>query len=226
MQLVFDLETVPDPALPFEPREPGQFPPPVHHQIVALGYCWLTDGWTIERMGVLCPDELDALRRFVEGVEKKRPSLIGFNSRRFDVPVLAARCFRHGMPLGWAQRYGNRYKHDLHLDVADWLTNYGAAAPTKLDTWARAMGLPGKRGVDGSDVAGLWAAGEWERISSYCLEDVVTTALVAARAVLGAQYADAAKNIVEAAEKEPRLYGWCGEIDRAMALPCAAIAAE
>jgi predicted PolB exonuclease-like 3'-5' exonuclease len=178
------------------------------------------------RMGVLGPDELDAVATFTSEVRERCPQLIGFNSRRYDVPVLVARCFRHGRSTGWAQRYANRYKPDLHADIADWLTNYGAAAPTKLDTWAKAMGLSGKRGVDGSDVAGLWAAGRWEEIASYCLEDVVTTALVAVRARGGIDGAQITQGIIEAAEKEPRLYGWCGEIDRAMVLPYAAIAAE
>jgi predicted PolB exonuclease-like 3'-5' exonuclease len=226
MRLVFDLECIRDEALPWEPKEPDQFPPPVHHRIVAIGYCWLKDDWSVVRMGVLGPDELDAVATFTAEVRERCPQLIGFNSRRYDVPVLVARCFRHGRSTGWAQRYGNRYKPDIHADISDWLTNYGAAPPTKLDTWARAMGLPGKRGVDGGDVAELWAAGRWEEIASYCLEDVVTTALVAVRARGGIDGAPITQGIIEAAEKESRLYGWCGEIDRALVLPYAAIAAE
>ena len=36
----------------------------------------------------------------------------------------------------------------------------------------RALGSPGKDGFDGSQIAGAWAAGEFDKIAEYCRDDV------------------------------------------------------
>ena len=58
------------------------------------------------------------------------------------------------------------------------LADRGAARMTSLDNAARLIGLPGKMGVDGSQVEGLHRAGRLEEIRHYCLTDVIQTAFV------------------------------------------------
>ena len=49
---------------------------------------------------------------------------------------------------------------------------------TSLDGAARIIGLPGKDGVDGSQVEGLFHAGQLEALRRYCLSDVAQTAFL------------------------------------------------
>ena len=75
--------------------------------------------------------------------------------------------------------YRYRYSEAGHLDLADMLTDYGASRSTGgLDAMARLIGLPGKVGVDGSQVEGLYNAGQLELIKNYCLSDVAQTAFL------------------------------------------------
>ena len=83
--------------------------------------------------------------------------------------------FKRLEPLLWALGL------PMLLAGYDQLADYGAGSPGNLDDAARALGLPGKAGLDGSDVAGLYAAGELDAIRRYCARDVLATALVWAR---------------------------------------------
>ena len=58
------------------------------------------------------------------------------------------------------------------------LADHGATRPVSLDALARLIGLPGKVGVDGSQIEGLYNAGKVEVIQNYCLADVAQTALL------------------------------------------------
>ena len=91
---------------------------------------------------------------------------------RFDLPVIALRSLCHGVPLGWYYRERNvryRYSEEGHLDLCDWLADHGATRSGSLDAVARLIGLPGKVGVDGSQVEGLYRAGQLAAIQRYCL---------------------------------------------------------
>ena len=110
-----------------------------------------------------------------------RPVLVTFNGRSFDLPVLALRALCHGVPMGWYYRDPStryRYSDQGHLDLCDWLADHGATRSSSLDAIARLVGLPGKIGVDGSQVEGLFRDGQLAAIESYCLADVAQTALV------------------------------------------------
>ena len=85
------------------------------------------------------------------------------------------------MSLGWYYRERNvryRYSEEGHLDLCDWLADHGATRSGSLDAVARLIGLPGKVGVDGSQVEGLYMAGQLAAIQRYCLADVAQTALL------------------------------------------------
>jgi len=51
----------------------------------------------------------------------------------------------------------------------------GAKGSISMDKLAKALGLEGKDGFDGSMVAEAWANGEHDRIAEYCADDVVKT---------------------------------------------------
>jgi len=192
--LVLDIETVPDTERWTPPEAPGApvFPPSWAHRVVVVGYLWLDSAYRVQRFGVVAAPAggaadarehalLAELSRFVE---RTRPTLVTYNGRAFDLPVIALRALCHGVPLPWYYRERTvraRYSEDGHLDLCDWLADHGATRAGSLDAIARLIGLPGKVGVDGSQVAGLYQAGDLAAIERYCLADVAQTALLLLR---------------------------------------------
>jgi hypothetical protein len=189
--LVLDIETIPDHERWRPPEdEQARFPPTWAHRIVVIGALWLDHGYRLKRFGVLGEPtptgSADATERalladFSRFVGKARPILVTYNGRSFDLPVIALRALCHGLSLAWYYREKNvrsRYSEEGHLDLCDWLADHGATRSGSLDALARLIGLPGKTGVDGSQVDGLYRAGQLEMIQRYCLSDVAQTALL------------------------------------------------
>src|SRR5262249_41466573 len=121
------------------------------------------------------------LESFSEIVGEKRPVIVTYNGRSFDLPVIALRSLCHAVPLGWYYRdkaVRDRRSDLGHLDLCDWLADHGAGRAGKLDALTRLIGLPGKGDVNGSQVEGLYNQGQLATIQNYCLGDVVQTALL------------------------------------------------
>jgi 3'-5' exonuclease len=185
--LVLDIETVPDGDLYRPPEKPSgtekPFPPVYAHRIVVMGVLWLDAGHRMTRLGVLGEgkDEAGVLWAFSDFMRKNEPDIVTFNGRSFDMPVILQRSLRHGVPMAWFYGRGDyRYRYSVagHLDLCDLLAEHGAARYVSLDAAARLVGLPGKVGVDGSQVEGLWHAGQIETLKNYCLCDVAQTAFL------------------------------------------------
>jgi 3'-5' exonuclease len=194
--LILDIETIPDTDRWNRPETPHgvepSFPPTWAHRIVVVGCLWLDHGYRLKRFGVI--GEHDAvttgsldhrehhlLEDFSRFVGRARPVLVTYNGRSFDLPVIVMRSLCHAIALPWYYRDRDiryRYSEDGHLDLCDWLADHGATRAGKLDAVARLIGLPGKIGVDGSQVEGLYHAGQLESIQKYCLADVAQTALL------------------------------------------------
>jgi predicted PolB exonuclease-like 3'-5' exonuclease len=190
--LVVDLETVRDTAVldgRWQPKDgKDDWPPPIGWKIIALGMVVAevtsSQGRTTFRVkGLRCGlgDEREMLTKFWSYFENHAPTLVTFNGRRFDVPVLLHRAFMHGIrtPVWFQSRNGGnssypyRYSADRHCDLLDQLSGYGACATGSLDLIAAAVGLPGKVGGHGSEVEAMYEAGEFDRIAAYCECDVI-----------------------------------------------------
>lgn len=190
--LIFDIETIVDPELPIVDGSDAQkLPPPPHHRVIAIGGLLLNSGDLLpRRLGIIGRDtdeEEPILREFSDLVEKHQPTLVTYNGRGFDLPVLAMRCFRHGIPFrGYYRSRDMRYRFTEagHFDLMDYLADYGASRPAKLDVMAKLCGMPGKVGVDGKDVGPLFHKGRIEEIRNYCLCDVIQTSGVFLRVQL------------------------------------------
>ena len=95
---------------------------------------------------------------------------------------------------------------------------------TSLDGAARLIGLPGKVGVDGSQVEGLYHAGQLEALRHYCLSDVAQTAFLFLRYRLVAGlierdvYRRAAAGLLAALELDGRFARLLAGVDRARLL--------
>ena len=194
--LVLDIETIPDtfrwtrPDTTSDPRQ--GFPPTWAHRIVVIGCLWLDHHYRLKRLGVIgdasaigsASDEQrerELLEDFSRFVGKARPVLVTYNGRSFDLPVIVLRSLTHAVPLPWYYREKDmryRFSEEGHLDLCDWLAEHGATRSGSLDAVAKLIGLPGKLGVDGSQVEGLYQAGQLDAIQRYCLSDVAQTALL------------------------------------------------
>jgi hypothetical protein len=119
--------------------------------------------------------------------------LVTWNGRTFDLPVLSLRAFKLGVPFEWYYKDRNmryRYSDEGHLDLMDFLGDYGAARNAKLGDVARLIGLPGKVGeVSGAGVHDIYKStvGEMDTkvsamkqasVGRYCLQDTIQTALI------------------------------------------------
>ncbi len=230
--LVLDIETIADPELVWDAAVDG-FPPAPFHQVVALGVLWLDGDYGFQKLGAFggesdaTPDEATVLREFSDFVGKRHPTMVTFNGRRFDLPVLANRMLKHGVPFPayYVKRdYRYRYSDDGHIDLADLLTDYGASRMPSLDALARLVGMPGKMEVDGSKVQSMYEHGKHAEIRDYCLHDVVQTTFVFLRAELlrgrldERAYRKRATSLWDALEQDSRVATVLDKADKSQAL--------
>lgn len=192
--IVFDIETVPDDALwkpaPPKPRarKKDDFAPLYAHRPIVIGFGIFDDALNCGYIGVTAgDDEVKLISDFTGWLAGQDATIVTFNGRGFDVPVLGLRALRHGIPqLFNTVGHRKRYTEDKHLDLFDALTEYGALGRGgfSLDVLTQVIGLGGKNGMDGSMVAGMYARGEIEKIKGYCACDVGRTAFLLFRYLL------------------------------------------
>jgi len=164
---------------------------PLHlHRVVVIS-CALRDrdSFKVWSIGAGGESEGELIQRFFDGIDRYTPQIVSWNGGGFDLPVLHYRGLVHGVKarrywdLGEDDRdfkwnnYISRY-HSRHLDLMDLLALYQGRANAPLDDLAQLMGLPGKLGMEGSQVWGAYQAGKLPEIRNYCETDVVNTYLV------------------------------------------------
>ncbi len=145
---------------------------------------------------------------FWRGWEKYgRPTLVSFNGRTFDVPLLELSAFRFGLPIPtWFalqaksfEQPRNRFNLDAHIDLQEMLTNFGSTRFTGgLNLASNLIGKPGKMDVQGDMVQDMFDAGRLKEINDYCRCDVLDTYFVflRSRVVLGQLSLDEEQGIV------------------------------
>ena len=195
IDMVWDLETIQDRELLDDNFPRDKFAHPSAHEIVDISVAtFKRDAFPsdeileIQSLGSARGNEVEMLSGFVKFMEKKRPRLVGFNSRGFDLEVIKYRCFKHGIQFPtyfqtgtkW-DSYRSRYSPDWHLDIMDFLSSYGASQKFSLDLASRAIGLPGKIGISGADVGRYFLEGRHDEIRNYCEVDVVETSALMLR---------------------------------------------
>jgi predicted PolB exonuclease-like 3'-5' exonuclease len=189
--------------------EESPFPPPQAHRVVAIAHVDIdmdistspryrcmggssACSWSVddENADML---EKALLERFSNNMvwgEGEAIELVTWNGRGFDLPVLSMRSLKHGIPFEWYyairdMRY--RYSTTGHLDLMDFLADYGAAKPMKLGDAARLIGLPGKTDMTGASVHDMVRASrksphiaseKMDEVGRYCWQDAIQTALI------------------------------------------------
>jgi hypothetical protein len=227
--VVFDIETVPDVeagrrilgleglddaavlaamAAQRQQLRGNDFQPGHLHRIVAISIALRrSDEFRVLSLGAEADPEPELVRQFFGGIDKYRPVLVSWNGSGFDLPVLHYRALRHAIaaPKYWAMdgdakwdnyigRYGFR-----HTDLMDVLALYQARSYAPLHELALVLGLPGKLGMDGSQVASAFAAGKLAEIRAYCETDVLNTWLIYLRFLLMRGQIDAKEHDSEVA---------------------------
>ena len=211
--LVFDTESVADASLVAKLRYPGESLDPAEavrryreelmakHDSDFIPYTFqvpvsvvvgkVRDDFRLE--DVVCLDDPQfrphvITEHFWRGWEKyHRPTLVTFNGRGFDVPLLELAAFRFGIGVpGWFQVTGksfdqprSRYNTTAHIDLCELLTNFGSSRFNGgLNLAANLLGKPGKMDVQGDMVQDMFVAGKLAEINDYCRCDVLDTYFV------------------------------------------------
>lgn len=215
--LVFDIETVADEDLikevkyPHEqitPREARKkytdeliekkdddFIPHTFQFPVTLAMAKLRGDFTIVDLPVLTfeqggPGKL--VESFWRGWEKYQcPTLVTFNGKGFDLPVMEHMAFRYGIPIpGWmtskmsfdgriilggtSENPRYRYNALSHIDVMEILSNFRSYVGG-MNLAAKGIGCPGKIETNGQEVQEMFDQKRFAEIHDYCRCDVLDT---------------------------------------------------
>ncbi len=122
----------------------------------------------------------EIVKKFWQGIAYfPKVKLVTFNGRGFDLPLLELAAFRFGSGGGaYFQSSRGRFSGN-HLDLLDWMTNYGAwRLAGGLDLLSKILGKPGKMGVSGDQVYAMHLEGKKQAINDYCLFDTLDTYFV------------------------------------------------
>jgi 3'-5' exonuclease len=161
----------------------SDFLPIAFHIPISIVVGNVTGDHVLTAVEVLCAQDYSEegiVCEFWRRVEIFPGTLVSFNGRAFDLPVLEMQALRYGCqaPRYFNEKYGHRYRYseERHYDLFDFLSNAGVhRIRGGFNLLARLIGLPGKTWVDGSMIQGLWEAGQLSLIHAYCRQDVIQT---------------------------------------------------
>ncbi len=202
--LVYDIETVTDKALLNKVLYDGSglsdeqayqkhlselseidktFVNPSFHTPISLAAVAVADDFEIIKIGLFGGEKRTPcaiVTNFWDTYREKRPVLVDFNGKGFDLRVLEMWAFRCGisLPREHFDKYGirHRFSDEKHLDLHEFLTNYGAIRfAGGLNLFSKILGKPGKTSTKGEMVQELYDAGDRFRIDDYCLSDAMDT---------------------------------------------------
>ncbi len=204
----------------------SEFLPPHLQRVVAIS-CVLRarDKLAVWSLGDANDGEASLIQRFFELFDRYTPQVVSWNGSGFDFPVLHYRSLMHGLTAArywdWGDddrdfkfnNYLSRY-HTRHLDLMEVLAQFQPRVYAPLDAMAKLCGLPGKLGMDGSQVWDAYRRGEINAIRAYCETDVVNTYLLYLRFLLLRGVLDAPAHAEEVALVRKRLselpiVPWC-----------------
>jgi len=107
--------------------------------------------------------------------EKTYPILVGHNLVAFDLPYIWRRAKVHGLEIPSCIKPPVELKpwmNGVFDTMAEWA---GIRDRISLDMLCKVFDVPGKDGFSGADVYDAYLAGELNKISDYCADDVKRT---------------------------------------------------
>lgn len=159
--------------------------------------------------------EASILGAFLGHFERRRPVLVGYNSRNADVHILMQRAFVNGLQLPeFFKEATEKPWNQTGIDLMDFLGGRGKGYSASLDEVANLCGIPGKLDTTGDDVARLFYGGRSRDVVEYNMFDALTTYLVWLRfecfagRFTSAQYVDEQNRVRKLlAEESEKPYG-------------------
>lgn len=139
-------------------------------KVCCIGWAW-DDGEALSVIGA----EAYVLASAIDRISMSAPqygltTIVGHNVANFDLRFLMQRAIVLGIPLpSWFPRDPKPWSREVFDTMTAWA---GAKDSISLDNLCKVLGIPGKDGVDGSMVAGMWRRGELDAIAEYCRADV------------------------------------------------------
>lgn len=117
--------------------------------------------------------EADIIKQFFDFLKgqynptrQMRPRFIGHNIVNFDLRFLLQRAIVLGIrPPSFIPFNAKPWDDTVYDTMAEWSGFKGSISMDKL---AKALGLPGKQGIDGSQVWPMVAAGRIKEVADYC----------------------------------------------------------
>jgi predicted PolB exonuclease-like 3'-5' exonuclease len=219
-------------------RQGDDFPPLVLHVPISIALGDVSADHVLRKVESLAVDnysEAELVREFWRRLESFNGCLVSFNGRQFDLPVLELQALRYGLrcPVHFSESgRRRRYATSRHLDLFDFLSNYGVfRLRGGINALLQMIGLPGKEAMDGSRVQQAYEAGQMDKIHRYCRRDVVQTYFLFLRVQLlrgeitEDQYAaakQASSVLLEGAlecEADPSSQAFIGATDEIRSLP-------
>jgi uncharacterized protein YprB with RNaseH-like and TPR domain len=179
-------DPAPDPSTVFEERA-GIYSEFAKIVCISFGNIHNDAGiWKIRLKSIADDDEARLLTNFARVVDRmiatyKDIRFCGHNIKEFDIPFICRRFVINNIPLPpCLQLSGKKPWEITHIDTME-LWKFGDNKNfTSLSLLAQVLGIPSpKNDIDGSQVAGVyWNDHDLQRISTYCIQDVYTTAKV------------------------------------------------
>lgn len=132
-------------------------------------------------------DESALLRKFwsqYRNLRKGSRQMIGYNIAYFDIPFLMQRSWLLGVPVpDTVYTLPGRYLEPTFVDIAQAWSGSARNGFVKLDTIAKAFGIPGKpNGINGGDFARLFNNPETQQVAlDYLAGDLQMTVTIAER---------------------------------------------
>ncbi len=205
--LILDTESIPDGQLLSQSKYPGEnlppeeavkraqdearerskdgsdFLPAAFQYPVAVCVARVSSDFRLQALTCLDSPQFrprEIVGAFWRGVARyTKARLVTFNGRGFDLPLLELAAFRYGLSGRDYFQRSRRDRYNGHIDLLDWLTNFGACRLAGgLNLLSKLLGKPGKMGVTGDQVYGLYLEGKKQEINDYCMFDTLDTYFV------------------------------------------------
>src|SRR5258708_4202832 len=116
-------------------RRGSDFFPITLHLPISIAIGNVSDDYvlhSVESLAVSNYSEENLVREFWSRAERFAGTMVSFNGRRFDIPVLELAALRYGIvaPIHFSEESAARDRHSnaRHLDLFDYLTNFGAVS--------------------------------------------------------------------------------------------------
>ena len=131
-------------------------------------------------------DEKYIISTFLDTLGRLKPQIVGYNSVSADLKILIQRGIANGIearhfskrpdkPWEGVDYFSDRSDHNV--DLMRIVSGWGKSTPS-LNEMAVVSGIPGKLGIDGSEVAPMWLEGRIDEIVAYNEYDALTTYLL------------------------------------------------